>query len=159
MKHLLLIALLFTLPACASAPPKVVIDRADRAAYLAVRGFQTLEEVAWHSRLAWPTPKQHADINAKVSQAYQLIVDVANLGISLPPGSKLTMEDLAAVTKLTAVVADIVALTQCASADVIRDGATSELAPCVSASAAVRQAATSAQSKVETLAASVKGGL
>lgn len=133
------VALLVLLSACGGVSPKVTIDRADRAAFTSVRGFQLAEEQQWHARAAWPTAEQHRAVNVKVSQAYQLIIDTASLGIALPPGSKLSAADLAAVIRLEQVVTDIVALARSAPTN-------------------VQQAATAAQSKVGVLVSAVKGG-
>ena len=116
--------------------PKVVIDTADRAAYDALRTFQTAEEAAWHANAGWPTPEQHKTINGKVSKAYTLIIDVARIGIALPPGSTLSIADLAVVAQLTTAVADIVDLANGTS---------------------VQTQATAAQTKVGALVAGVSG--
>lgn len=111
MKRLLLAALLVATVACAGhASPKVTIDVADRTAYGALRILDIAEEGAYHAKGAWPTPAQHQAISVKFSQAYQAVVDTANLGIALPPGSKLTPADLAIIGKLTTTVADLATL-------------------------------------------------
>ncbi len=135
----LLTSTVLTAGGCAGNPtPKVVVSTADRAAYEAIRAFQVAEESAYHAKLPWPTDQQHRDINAKVSQAYTLVIDVANLGLALPPGGKLTAADLAAVGQLTQAVADIVALAAPAPPN-------------------VQQAALTAQAKAQALASSVGG--
>jgi hypothetical protein len=141
---LVLVVAFLGLPACSQhgAPatsPKVVIDTADRAAFTALRAFQTAEEAAYHSRLPWPTPAQHITVNGKVSQGYALIISVANLGIALPPGASLSLADLAVIGQLTQVVADIVALTR-------------------TADPATQAAATATQTQVTALTAAVQGG-
>lgn len=111
----LTIALLVTLTGAACAghlSPKVAIDQYDRAAYTSVRSFQVAEEAAWHAKASWPTAAQHQDINAKVSRVYQLIIDTANLGVALPPGSSLSAADLAIIGNLQTVVADLVVLVK-----------------------------------------------
>ena len=143
MRTLILALALTLLPACsqngAPAPaPKVVIDTADRAAYTALRTFQIAEEAAYHARLPWPTPTQHQSINAVVSQAYALVISVANLGITLPPGARLSAADLVVVGQLTQIVADLVALTR-------------------SADPTTAAAARTAQTKVTALTSAVKG--
>lgn len=139
-RRLAMFSLCVLLASCGGVSPKVTIDRADHAALASVRAFQLSEEAAWHASAVWPTAVQHADINGKVSQAYQLIVAVANLGISLPPGATLTAADLAAVAQLAQVVADLVALTQ-------------------RATPAVQQQAAAAQQRVAALRAAVLGGV
>ncbi len=141
---LLLVVALVGLPACSQngAPatsPKVIIDTADRGAFDALRAFQLSEEAAYHAKLPWPTPAQHQSINVKVSRAYQLIVDVATIGIDLPPGNTLTVADLDVIAQLSTIVADIVALT--------RSGAAANL----------QTAAVTAQTKVAVLTTAVKG--
>jgi len=118
------VALVLVLAAgCGGVSPKVAIDRADRAAYVALRTFQVQEQAAWHGRAAWLSADRHVEINRRVSAAYQLIADVANLGISLPQGSHFTVDDLAALAKLTQVVADIIQLTKGAPPVVQQDAA------------------------------------
>jgi hypothetical protein len=107
----LLIAIGLVTAACpGKLSPKVGVDVADRTAYSALVAFDVAEESAYHAHAVWPTPAQHIAISVKLSQAYQAVVDVAHVGIALPPGSQLSTADLAAVGKLTTVVADIAAL-------------------------------------------------
>lgn len=146
MKRLLLLPVLLAIvlgaSACAHplASPKVVVDVADRTAYAALRAFDVAEETAYHAKAAWPTPAQHQVLSAKISQAYQLVIDTANLGLALPPGSKLSAADLAAVGKLTAVVSDMAALVG---------------APGISAD--ITSTFTAFQAKATALVTSVKG--
>jgi hypothetical protein len=134
-------------PKTSGAPPptpKVIVDTVDRPAYTAVRAFQVAEAIAYHTKpqLPWPSDAQHQQIGVKLGQAYTLIVDVANAGILLPPGGKLSVKDLAALSALTNVVADLVALAQAAPP-------------------AIQTAAAAAQTKAGELVTSVqiKGGL
>jgi len=99
------------LSACAhNLSPKVTIDVADRTAYAALRVVDVDEETLYHQKGAWPTPAQHVDISKKLSQGYGLIIDVANIGLAVPPAGKLSTADLAKVTQLGGLVADLVSL-------------------------------------------------
>lgn len=111
MKRLLLV-LCLSLTACAgNLTPKVRIDRADRIAFESVRAFQTAETASFHACAApCPWEATHRTINGKVSDAYTLIIDVANLGLSLVPGQAMPANVIAELALLTKTVADIVAL-------------------------------------------------
>jgi hypothetical protein len=114
MKHLILVALLLTLPACAGRSVKQNLDTADRAAFASLRAFQVSESAAYHAKLPWPTPDQHQQIGAKLSQAYTLVIDVAEAGIALQPGASLPAALQAEMIILTKTVLDIVALAHTA---------------------------------------------
>jgi hypothetical protein len=88
--------------------PKVTIDVADRTAYAALRLFDTDEEAAYHAKLI--TPAQHQAISAKLSQLYQGVIDVANIGINLPTGGTLSAADLVKINGLALSVTDLATL-------------------------------------------------
>jgi len=139
-RRVVLLAVLLVASACGGVSPKAAIDRADRSAYVALRTFQQAETGAWQTRQRWLSADRHIEINRRVSAAYQLIADVANLGISLPPGSHFTVDDLAALAKLTQVVADILQLTK-------------------GAPPAVQQQAAVLEGKADALKVAVAGGV
>lgn len=107
--------------ACAARTPKIIIDQADRTAYVSTRAFQTAEEAAWHAKAPWPTAEQHQQIGAKLSGLYQAIIDVANIGIALPPGTNLSAADLAALSQLTQLVTDLTTLVTTATPTIQAD--------------------------------------
>jgi hypothetical protein len=111
---------------CGGISPRVTIDKVDRAAYTALRGLQTEEEATWHANVGWPSADQHQAINGKISQAYTLIVDVANLGLSLPANASLSTADLSAVEQLTTLISDIMSLVQSAPAPVQSNAAVAQ---------------------------------
>lgn len=110
MKRLVLIALFFVV-ACGPVSVKQQIHKADRVAFEALRTFQVVETAAYHARAPWPTDAQHQQIGGKLSQAYTLVIDVANAGIALRPGMPLPAQLVAEIAQLTALVADVVALS------------------------------------------------
>lgn len=137
----LAVALAFVAGACAGhLTPKVQIDRADRVAFESLRGFQLAETAAFRAGLPWPTDAVHRQINAKLSSAYALVIDVANVGLSLQPGQALPADVRASLAALTQAVADILAL----------------VAP--SAGAEIQTTATAAQRSTATLVTTIQNG-
>lgn len=114
--------LALTSQACAhNLSPKVTIDVADRTAYAALRVVDVDEETMYHANASVITPAMHKQISAKISQAYALVIDVANLGVNLPAGAKLSAADLQIVGQLTQVVADVAALIPASNANLQAD--------------------------------------
>jgi hypothetical protein len=104
------ICALVMLVGCGGVSPKVQIDRADRGAFQALRAFQLSETAAFRVSAPWPTADQHKQIGAKLSEAYTLVIDVANIGIALQPGQPLSAAAVSELDQLSKTVADVVAL-------------------------------------------------
>lgn len=109
MKRLVLVVAL-VLSGCASHLI-VKVDRADRAAYAAVRGFQNLEEANWHTGASWPSPSEHQQIGQKLSSIYDLINRVASGALAADPKSPLPQIIAEELVQLSAAVVDILALS------------------------------------------------
>jgi hypothetical protein len=127
MKHviagLLFVGFIFTSTACttgAGAPisAKQQIDRSDRVAFESLHLFQLTESSLYHAKAPWPSAEQHQQIGAKLSQAYVLVIDVANAGIALAPGAKITDQVLSNIATLVKLVNDIVDLVKTAPPNV-----------------------------------------
>lgn len=126
MRRLILTTLCLAATACAttgSTSPKVTIDRLDRGAVGAVRAFQLIEQASWQAKAGWDTPSTHRRIAVLLGGdpscapptpcppgIYDLIIDVANIGLALPPGATLSAADLQAVGALKTAVTDLVAI-------------------------------------------------
>lgn len=115
----LLVAIALLASACAGTlSVKQQIDRADRTAFVALRGFQQAETAAYHARALWPTAAQHQQIGAKLSFAYQGVIDLATLGLDVRTGQPLPPQAAKLIVDLTATVVDLVGLVlPSASAD------------------------------------------
>jgi hypothetical protein len=113
MRHLLPIALVLLLaPACAgTVSVKQKIDQADRVAFESLRLFQTMESGAYHANAPWPTAAQHQQIGAKLSQAYTLVIDVANAGLHLQTGVPASQQLITEIALLGQLVGDLVTLS------------------------------------------------
>ncbi len=98
---------------------KQQIDRADRTAFASLRAFQQVETAAFKAGLAWPTAQQHKTINAKLSEAYLLVIDVANLGIAIQPGAPTPAALATDLARLQALAADIIALAGSAPPNIV----------------------------------------
>jgi hypothetical protein len=112
MRHLIPIALVLLLaPACAgNISVKQKIDQADRVAFESLRLFQTMESGAYHANAPWPTAAQHQQIGAKLSQAYTLVIDVANAGLHLQTGVPASQQLITEIALLGQLVGDLVTL-------------------------------------------------
>jgi hypothetical protein len=127
---------------CASSgslTPKVQIDRWDRAAAGSVRAFQLVEQASWQAKADWDTPATHhkiavllgGDPNCTATPTtpcapgiYDLIIDVANIGLKLPAGTGLSVADLRAVSALEAAVQDLVSIVSASSNQQVKEKAT-----------------------------------
>jgi hypothetical protein len=123
MKRLLFVLLIASgLTACAHHySAKVTIDVSDRTAYAALRTFDAAEEALYHQKTAWPTVAQHEAISAQISKAYQAVVDVANIGLLLPPGGQLSTADLSKIGALEKNIADLAGLISPTAGAAIQD--------------------------------------
>lgn len=136
----LLLAGGLTTGACAGhLSPKQQIDRADRTAYAALRGFQQAETAAYHAKAVWPTPAQHQQIGAKLSVAYQGVIDLAGLGLDIKTGQPLPPQAAKLIADLAQTVVDLTALVS------------------PSASAELQAKVTQVKSTINVLIANVQG--
>jgi hypothetical protein len=97
---------------------QTTVDATDRSAYTALRGFQNIEESAWHGHALWPNAAQHRQIGAKLSSAFDLIAKIAAGALALQPGESLPKAITDEMTLLGAAVADIVSLSNTAPPEV-----------------------------------------
>ena len=111
MKRLFLV--LFFISACSGAiSVKQQIDRDDRVAFESLHFFQLTESALYHANAPWPSNAQHQQIGAKLSQAYTLVIDVANGGLALKPGAKASDQLLTEAATLAKLVGDIAELAK-----------------------------------------------
>jgi hypothetical protein len=111
----LLAVVVLTLASCAGQiSVKQKLDQADRVAFESLRLFQTMESGAYHAGAPWPTAAQHQQIGAKLSQAYTLVIDVANAGLHLQTGVPASQQLLTEVALLGQLVGEVVKLAQAA---------------------------------------------
>jgi hypothetical protein len=161
MRTVLLVALGLSITGCAgNLTPKVVIDKADSTAYVSTRAFQEAEEIAWHAKAPWPSAAQHQVIGTKLSGIYQSIIDVANIGLALPPGTTLSLADLAAVAQLEQLVVDLSTLISPPAVPTAPTAATTTAKPTATAakpSLVLVARWTAAKNDLTTLTAKVKG--
>jgi hypothetical protein len=133
-------ALVVAMPGCSVLPtPKVAIDTLDRSTYTAARAFQQAVEADYAAHQAWPTFSERHRINVVLGGdptcvpsatlvckkgLYDLVVDVANIGINLPPGAQLSIEDLKICRALEQAMLDLTSLVSTTAAQTIQDKAT-----------------------------------
>lgn len=104
---------------CGGISVKQQIDRDDRVAFESLRLFQLSETAAFRARAPWPTAAQHQQIGAKLSQAYDLVIDVANAGLALQPGVAASDQIVTETVLLLKLVGEIVTLAQAAPPNVV----------------------------------------
>jgi hypothetical protein len=111
----LILVFVLTSPACAgNISVKQKINQADRVAFESLRLFQTMESGAYHNNASWPSDTQHKEIGAKLSQAYTLVIDVANAGLKLQTGVPVSQALLTEMVLLGQLVGDVVTMAKAA---------------------------------------------
>lgn len=110
MKRLVLVVALIFVAACGPLSVKQEIDRDDRVAFESLRVFQIMETGLYHGNQPWPTAEQHQQIGAKLSQAYGLVISVANAGLTLKPGVPASDQVITEVALLGKLVGEIVGM-------------------------------------------------
>jgi hypothetical protein len=120
MRRLSVVVVLLCATGCgAGVSVKQKIDQADRVAFESLRLFQTMETAAYHARAPWPSADQHQQIGAKLSQAYTLVIDVAQAGLTLQAGVPASQQLLTEVALLGQLVGDVLELTRAAPPPIV----------------------------------------
>ncbi len=117
-------------------PVKVTIDVADRTAYTSARALQKAVEADYQAHQPWPSFEERRKINILLGGdptcqpsatvvckkgIYDLVVDVANIGLALPPGGKLSADDLKNIGLLEKAVTDLVSIVSTKASQSIQD--------------------------------------
>lgn len=118
----IIVAMALVSNACAlHGSPKMKIDQADRRAFEALRAFQLAETAAFKAGAPWPSAEQHQQIGAKLSGAYTLVIDVAQIGLAMQPGdTTISAEAQRQLGLLAQTSTDLVALVSPAAGQAIQ---------------------------------------